>query len=148
MCHSRLRGVDRLGKILESLCIHAEVRLAQAGDGTCFKSDCVVCIELNVVDEAKDPAAVGGMQVIVVLLDDLGARSVVNPFSELTQSCGGVCNLPLTAGAVLKSRTGAQMPFFDTQVGWYGPHEMEQSQDEGDGDLNQKGRHVEQKPRS
>ena len=85
MCHSCLRGVDCFAKTLESLCVHTEVGLAQARDGTCFKSDCVGCIEFDVVDETKDPAAVGGMQIVDALLDDLGARSVLNQLSELSQ---------------------------------------------------------------
>ena len=104
-------------------------------------------MKFNVIDETKDPAAVGGMQVVGALFDNLGAWRVLDPFRELFQRCGGISNLPYGACTVLRAWARTQVSCISTQVGGQGANKMEQGQNERDGDLNQNGRHADQKSR-
>jgi hypothetical protein len=94
-------------------------------------------VQFKVVNEAKDSAAVSGMQVVVALLDDLCTRCVLDPFGELLQGGCSVANLPLDARAVGWAWARTQMSSMNSQIGWNGANEMKEGQYKRDGDLQQ-----------
>ena len=123
-------GRQHRTEALQSLSIHAEVE-SPSREMERASSCRVGCQQLHIVNEPKDPAAEGGVQVSRFPLNNRCGGVCIDRFSQAGQGCFGIGDRPHGARAMRRSRAGAEMSSLDAQVRRDGSDEMEQGQHSG-----------------
>lgn len=106
-------------------------------------------MEFNVIDKTEQAAGGGGVQIALggLAQDNAGARGVAQLLFKSGHHLTGVAHCPIAHGTVRWGGAGSEMPIAETEIGGYGPRQVEQSQKPGQGQCEEMGHRCDQSGR-